>query len=444
MRRLHPTLAFLLLFLTTGISGQTLEQELTTLFNQGNYPGFAVGIVKDQELVYEGYFGLSDIVNNTEVTEETTYMLASMSKHFTHCAVNIAWESGDIGSLQDPISDYLPFDVVNPNFPAEEITIAMLLDHYSGISDNWDFMPYLDSDDQAIPLADYMEDYFTPGSTLYDASLNFYNEEVGSTYHYSNIGYALAALVVEEATNMPFYQFVEEQIFDDMCMSNTSYFLDDLTFSNVAIPYRKTGANFTPIGHYSYSDYPAGRMRSTLKDLGNYAIAMLNDGTMDEQELMSPAYSNFLNWGHGGGDSGVRTSLNLNKPGDYATIVLTNCEEDANAIMNILEDHLSDFTFTTPTTLDCLTTGVNQLSESKTFSAYPNPVNTILTIEFPYAIDLSTASVTNTIGQHFSLDIISSNSREYAFNTEKLAPGIYTLSLVDEGGTQYTGVFVKE
>lgn len=137
MYKHYSIFAFLLFFLSNTLSGQSLEEKLNELMSLGNYPGFAVGIIKDQALVYEGYFGLSDIENNTPVSEETTYMLASVTKHITHCAVNMAWESGAISNINDPIANYLPFEVKNPSHPDDEISIAMLMDHTSSIKDSF-------------------------------------------------------------------------------------------------------------------------------------------------------------------------------------------------------------------------------------------------------------------------------------------------------------------
>ena len=43
--------------------------------------------------------------------------------------------------LEDPINDYLPFQVNNPLYDID-ITFLMLVTHTSSIQDNWDYMPF--------------------------------------------------------------------------------------------------------------------------------------------------------------------------------------------------------------------------------------------------------------------------------------------------------------
>jgi len=329
---------------------QTLDQDITALMSSNNYPGLAVGVVKSQELVYEGYFGMADIANNTPVSAKTSFMLASVTKHFTHCAVNIAIESGAISNVNDPINNYLPFTVTHPTDPTI-ITIAMLLSHTSGIKDNWPNLPYLTSDPPLSALETYMQDYLVPGGSLYDASLNFQTNVGVSAY--CNIGYGLLGLIVETATNTPFATYMKNEIYQPLCMNNSSLLLQDLNFADVAIPYMSDGS--TPHGHYSYNDYAAGRMRSTVRDMADYAICMLGQGTMDAVTILSPTGSNFLNGGHGGGDKGVRTNLYLDKTTGVGIIVLSNGESDITPVVNTILSYIPNLITTTPDELCCQT-----------------------------------------------------------------------------------------
>ena len=58
----------------------------------------------------------------------------------------------------------------------------MLLSHTSGINDNWGVMPYY-SGDSPFALIDYLSQYFTPGSELYNSNLNFNNSIPGSNFN---------------------------------------------------------------------------------------------------------------------------------------------------------------------------------------------------------------------------------------------------------------------
>ena len=88
-------------------------------------------------------------------------MLVSVSKTITGIALMNLVERGALG-LDDPINDYLPFDVQHPT-DETNITLRMLLSHTSRIDDNWSAMNSVIVDgDSPIPLADFMERYLTP------------------------------------------------------------------------------------------------------------------------------------------------------------------------------------------------------------------------------------------------------------------------------------------
>ncbi len=335
----------LILIISLSSTAQTLDDALNTILTQNGYPGMAVGVVKSNELVYEGYLGMANIATNQPVDANTSFMMASVSKHFVHCAANIAVESGAITSLNEPINNYLSFSVSHPSDPTT-ITLAMLLNHTSGIDDNWPVMPYQTSEASTPPLGPYLQDYLLPTGTIYDAALNF-QPTIGS-YHYSNIGYALAAHVVEQATGMDFITYTHQTIFDPLCMTRTSFTLDSLDIPHIALPYNAANS---PQVHYSYSDYPSGRLRATVRDLAGYAIAMLNDGTIDGVSIMSN--TNFLNAGHSGGDIGVRTLLQLDKATDEAIIILTNGEQGTAAIRDSVLAYMPQLNTTSPDELTC-------------------------------------------------------------------------------------------
>ncbi len=342
----------LLLLLSLQLFGQsTIDSQFEEWMIDRQIPGLAVGYVSDGELLYEGYFGMSNIESEVSVNQNTSFMLASVSKHFTHFAALIALDEGDIESLDDPVNKYLPFDIQHP-FDNGEITIQHLIDHTSGIRDNWDEMPYLSSDEQTRPLGEYLKAYLTLNGDIYFDDLNYYTEGIGDE-NYSNIGFALLGFVVESATDTDFATYAKNKIFEPLCMNHTSFLLDDLDISEVAMPYNASGAGFSAIGHYSYNDYPSGRMRSSLRDMANYAIACLQLGSMDGTTVLTPPVSYQIFNGHGGGDQGVATGLSLDKTNMKATIILMNTDASTGGMANLMRESEELFTVNGPDALDC-------------------------------------------------------------------------------------------
>lgn len=160
-------------------------------------PGASVLVFHNGEVVFRrGYGG---------ATTATNYRLASVTKQFTAAAI-LRLEEQDKLSLDDRARKHLP------SLPAEldAVTIRNLLTHSSGITDYEDVIPegatkQLHDRDVLKLLESQRSTYFAPGSS----------------YRYSNSGYALLALIVEKVSGETFAAFLRDEIFVPLGMTNT-------------------------------------------------------------------------------------------------------------------------------------------------------------------------------------------------------------------------------
>lgn len=122
-------------------------------------------------------FGLAN--GDTPNTEETVFAIGSVSKAFTAAAVLDLVDAGDL-ALDDAAGDLLP----GLEGPAAEATVEQLLLHTSGLEGTYgeDHQPL--ERDEAIARLSAMRSAFEPGTDFY----------------YSNAGYSLLALIVDETT----------------------------------------------------------------------------------------------------------------------------------------------------------------------------------------------------------------------------------------------------
>ncbi len=226
---------------TINRSEEELIQYIEDTMETHAIPGLAISIVKNSNIIWEKYFGYSNINENIMIDENTLFMLASVSKTVTATAIMQLFEEG-LFSIDDDINNYLPFDVNHPDY-LTPITFKMLLTHTSGIKDNWDVMPYFDGDSE-LELGYYLEQYLVPGGEFYGSNSNFTNAIPGSNYMYSNIGVALIGLLVEKISGQPFNVYCKEKIFTPLSMNNTFWFLSEIeNLSQVALPYVTTGGS---------------------------------------------------------------------------------------------------------------------------------------------------------------------------------------------------------
>lgn len=179
-------------------------------FNQTDGPGASVGIIRAGRMVFAKGYGLADLTSRTPNTPETNFRLASVSKQFTALAVLILRERGKL-TLEETLPAFFA------EFPAfgQAITVRQLLTHSSGLLDYEDLippgtaLPVLDQDVLRLIIQDgrtnRVPTYFPPGTQ----------------YRYSNTAYSLLALIVQARSGQTFAQFLRNNIFQPLGMSNT-------------------------------------------------------------------------------------------------------------------------------------------------------------------------------------------------------------------------------
>lgn len=333
-------------------SDEDIDAEIAQIMAAYHIPGVSALIFKNDKVIWTGAYGYANFEENTPVADTTSFMLASISKTVTGTALMQLWENG-LFDLDDPINDYLPFSVYNPNHPGYEMTFRQLLTHTSSLRDNWSVMYYYEGD-SPIPLGVYCEEYFTPGGDYYSASSNFFTWAPGQSWTYCNNAIVLAGYLVEAITGVDFDQYCRDSIFTPLDMTHTSWFLEGMDTSNVAMPYSYTGGSYVPYGHFGYSDFPAGQLRSSSLDLARHTMIYLNHGQIDGIRILDSAtvaemlsiqfpeirsdqgliwFHNYDGsrwlWRHGGGDHGVSTMASFCPDEKVGVIVLTNISSPA-------------------------------------------------------------------------------------------------------------------
>jgi CubicO group peptidase (beta-lactamase class C family) len=369
----------------------SLDAFILDEMNLEKLPGVSTVIVKDNKIVWMKSYGFADVQNGVSVKDSTVFLLASISKVFTGTAAMQLVENNLI-SLDDDVNQFLPWEFKNPNFPSIPITFRQLMAHTASIQDNNSVMDnYYDNPDPSISLANCMERYFSPNGADYNPTANFLSTAPGTSYEYSNMGTALNGYLVEVISETPFDQFTKTNIFNKLCMENTSWFFSDLDSANVARPYQFVGNSYQPYAHYGFADYPDGQLRSNSKDMANFMIAYLNQGTFGNSSILThssiqqmwttqfpsiDAYQG-LNWyqeelyhnggtswlwGHNGGEKGASTDMYLDPVNKIGICVLTNGEGDGIYICEELYNYALSLNANTGYSPTCLTANINTIT----------------------------------------------------------------------------------
>jgi CubicO group peptidase (beta-lactamase class C family) len=328
-----------------GFSGvSSFERYLAKQMRNQEIPAMSVLIFQHSEILYQNYLGKADVERNVALSEDHMFLVASISKVITATALMQLYDKG-LFELDDPINDYLDFDVENPYYD-EEITFKMLLTHTSSIADiDEDDDTYFYGKDSPVALDSFMKSYLSYGGRYYDEDENYYDFEPGTEYEYSNMGGALVGVLVQELSGQEFNAYCKKNIFKPLNMTNSHWKLSELNINQVVRPY---DGDLKPIEHYTFTDYPNGGLRTTARDLfkllsayenngvsGNYRL--LSADTVDEMltpkiqgdDAMVGLHFFRLNkrnelWGHDGGEAGVATIMAFNRKNGVGAIILTN------------------------------------------------------------------------------------------------------------------------
>ena len=198
----------------------TMMERIVSLQSENDFSGTV--LVKESEKVLIdhsfGYANRAEAINNQSGTR---YGIASGCKLFTAIAICQLVEEKKL-SFDSKLTDCL--DVKFPHFD-DNVTVHHLLTHTSGVPDYFDEEVMDDFEELWIKTPMYHI------RTLKDFLPLFQNEPMknppGESFRYNNSGYILLGLIVEQASGLPFTDYVEEHIFKKAGMIDSGYFSFD-------------------------------------------------------------------------------------------------------------------------------------------------------------------------------------------------------------------------
>jgi CubicO group peptidase (beta-lactamase class C family) len=322
--------SYVLGILLTGLAGCGVDTaaEVDKLFRDysgDGMPGASVMVIKGGQAVLTKSYGLANVEKGVSAEPTTNFRLASVTKQFTATAVLMLVDTGDL-ALEDSIREYFP---EFPDF-AGDITIRHMLQHTSGIED---YEPiYGDLFPQQVTDSGVVEIISTTDGTIFSP---------GSEYSYSNSAYAILAVLVERLSGKTFPEFLHDNIFVPLGMSNTVAYRDGET----SITNRSYGYTVSEEG-VEFSDQSAwsavlgdGGVYSSVVDLFKWDQALYENGLISadlRKQSWTPGledygfgfridkYNGHKRYHHSGSTSGFRNFMQQFPDDSLTVIILTN------------------------------------------------------------------------------------------------------------------------
>lgn len=191
---------------------------IENLIKENKIEGVSVALFNSNTILWSESFGFLSSERNQMVNEQTAFSIQSISKPFTATAVLLAVQDSLI-DLDKPIIEYLPDFKVHSCFeknPEEKITLRLLLSHTAGFTHEAPIGNNFDAS-----FKSYEEHY----ASISDTWLKF---PVGSKYSYSNLGYDLAAKIIEKVSGMTFSEYMRKKLFEPLSMTSATLDIDEI------------------------------------------------------------------------------------------------------------------------------------------------------------------------------------------------------------------------
>lgn len=242
-----------------------IEKLFKTFMERSQAPGAVLGVIIDGELVWVKHAGVREKTNNTPVTPETVFRIASMTKSFTAMAIMKLRDEGKL-TLDDPVAKYVP-ELANLPYPTMDspvLTIRHLLTHSEGFPED---NPW--GDRQLAQSDETMRAWLRAGIP--------FSTSPGTVYEYSNYGFALLGQIVAKASRSPYADYVRDNILKPLGMNSSTFEMSAVPREHIALGYRRENNNWTPEPILAHGSFGAmGGLWTSAPDLARYVAFLMS------------------------------------------------------------------------------------------------------------------------------------------------------------------------
>jgi CubicO group peptidase (beta-lactamase class C family) len=250
------------------LTGQ-LDERIPSLMRAYDIPGASIALVRGGKTVWTKAYGYADLETGRRMTTDTYLRVQSISKPVTAWGVMKLVEQGEI-DLDCPVEQYLKdWRFPESRYAVGQITVRQLLSHRAG-----------------LPLGDIFNRY-APTEVLPSLQESLTKEAVlmrdpGTAFFYSNTGYNLLELLIEEVTGRDFTEYMEHEILRPLGMQHATFSWSEALEPPVPFGYDLNG-RAVPV--YVYPEKGSGGLFATVGDIATFVAAGMPDFSQDHPVL---------------------------------------------------------------------------------------------------------------------------------------------------------------
>jgi CubicO group peptidase (beta-lactamase class C family) len=337
---------------------RTLPETCTSLMQQRGWPSLSIAIVLDQKIIFSQAFGYADVDKKISATTETIYRVGSITKLFTATMLMQLTERGMV-NLNDPLIKYIP--AYKPTYPANTgpTTLRQLVTHTSGLHVDaaQGFWHYFSNFEWVVSRGKEKIVWGVTKNDLLSTLDKVEIEYTPNTYpHYSNFGFQLLGIALENAAHEPFEKYIKSNILDPLDMKNSNFNLNEEQQTRFAVGYTYLEPDFqrnrAPDWDLSIIKYSGG-LYSTPEDIARFISFQFRDQSNNDRKILSGdglrlmrtpqtlrnpqsddtygigwaiyEYAGHPVIGHGGGHWGFSAKVEVLRDLKLGVVIMTNC-----------------------------------------------------------------------------------------------------------------------
>lgn len=325
------------------LATKVIDQWLEYKRYSDRIPSLSYSVMHKGEVLTSRAYGWSDLEKEVEAGADTCYRVASITKMFTALSILQLFEKGKL-RLDDKLYEHIDWlDKQNGDF-----TIRQLLSHQTGVERDTDEAFWIT--DEVLTLKN-LKKKVKSGACVYGPLEKF---------KYSNVGFALLGLIIENVSDVSYQEYIMENIIDPLSLDNTFMGLDEKAKEKLAVGYGREIKEGQPREAFPATEsgalMPAAGLITNALDLGKFLNALfLNNKLLDEETLRLMKKKNIIKkakktyyglgvkiWdqeeyeiiGHTGGFTGFITACGIDTENKVSIVVLTNgLDEPAFSLM---------------------------------------------------------------------------------------------------------------
>lgn len=317
-------------------------------------PGLSVAVIQDFQVVWAKGYGVAEVDTGREVTPDTLFQAASLSKPVVAAAVLSLAQQGDI-DLDENIQDYLSsWELQGTALGRREVTARRLLSHTAGVTvRGFSGTPY-DYEDEVPTLLQVLD-----GEKPAENDAIRVDAPPGKGFQYSGGGYVILQQAMEDLTGRPFPDLMRSLVLDPAGMSHSTFEqpLPERWEGQEAWGYRGNGALVG--GRYNvYTAMAAAGLWTTPTDLGRFIVELQrglrgDDGPVLDaasvREMMKPEADGDYALGlgikpakpapyfmHSGANEGYRALLVGQEQDGYGAVVMANSDIASELLQEVV------------------------------------------------------------------------------------------------------------